>query len=108
MLYREARALVDAELSFQRNRASYIGKQAKHAVGMAIVGVTFIIGSMLALILGALLGLAPLVGPWAAMAIVVLISAAIAFIAFKTMIGRIKAIGRVLTSDPMPGHGDGI
>lgn len=106
MLYNETRALIDAELSFQRNRASFIGKQAKRAGAMLLIGVTFIIGSMLALILGGLLALAPLVGPWGAMGIVVVLCLVVAMLAFRAVTGRVKAIGRVLGGEPKSDAGD--
>ena len=67
----DTRTAVEAEIAFQSARASYVAGAGKSiALWFALALATAII-ALFALAVGALFALSPLVGPWAATAIVV-------------------------------------
>ncbi len=68
----DGRALLEAELTYQKSRAALAGKGVK---GIAIAGVLALVlayFALMALVMGLLLALNPLLGGWGALAAVVL------------------------------------
>jgi hypothetical protein len=93
-LAEDLRTAVEAEVAFQSARAGYVAREAGGiAVRLAVAALLALIAIM-ALAIGVLIGLVPLVGPWAATAIVVgalLIAALILALAGRARIRRLSA-----------------
>jgi hypothetical protein len=70
-LAEDTRTAVEAELAFQQARAGYVADAARGiAIAFALAALLAVI-ALCTLAVGMLLGLLPLIGPWAATAIVV-------------------------------------
>jgi len=101
-LYADGRLLVEHELGFQKRRLKFVGEQSKSASKLFLIATIFLTGGFLALILGTLLALIPVLGAWSATFAVTTGSLLIAVMAFFLAIARVKAIGRVFTTDDSP------
>jgi predicted anti-sigma-YlaC factor YlaD len=66
-LAEDARVLAEAELAYQKSRASYAGKQAPKIAIAAIVALVFLYFAVMAAIMGTIIALAPLLTQWGAM-----------------------------------------
>lgn len=66
----EARVLAEAEVAYQKARAVYAGGAAKGIAILLVAAFALVIFALVALVVGTLLALAPIVGEWAATAIV--------------------------------------
>jgi len=81
-LAQDAQTAVEAEVHFQSVRAGYVLGEVK---GIALWGGLALVAALIALFalaMGALLGLTPLIGPWAATALVVVALLALAGLAW--------------------------
>ncbi len=67
----DGKTLIEAELAYQKSRAVVAGSGLKSIAGWGALALALIFFALMAIVLGLLLVLAPLVGGWAAMAIVV-------------------------------------
>ncbi|MBH5322565.1 phage holin family protein [Aurantiacibacter sediminis] len=68
----DARTYVDAELSYQKTRASFVGNRVKKTIAFGIVAAFFAVLATIGLTVGLIIALTPLVTAWGATAIVVL------------------------------------
>ncbi|WP_271077913.1 phage holin family protein [Aurantiacibacter sp. MUD61] len=68
----DARTYVDAELSYQKTRASFVGDRVKKTIAFGIVAAFFAVLATIGLTVGLIIALTPLVTAWGATAIVVL------------------------------------
>lgn len=66
----DAQTWFDAELSYQKVRAAFIGANLKQAVVLGIAAAVLVVVAVMGLTFGLILALAPLVTAWGAMAIV--------------------------------------
>lgn len=69
-LVEDGRTLVEAELAYQKSRAAVAGAGAKGVLGWGALAIALVFLFLMALVMGALLGLTSMVGPWAATAVV--------------------------------------
>lgn len=67
----DGRTYAEAEIAFQKTRATLAGKSIGLALGFAVVAVILLHIALLALAVGMVMALAPLVSIWGAIAIVV-------------------------------------
>ncbi|MDC8753232.1 phage holin family protein [Erythrobacter sp. sf7] len=67
----DARTYAEAEVAFQKTRAAIAGKTAGHAVVLLVLALVLLHIALIALAVGAVIALAPLVSIWGAIAIVV-------------------------------------
>lgn len=67
----DARTYAEAEIAFQKTRASLAGKTAGRAVVLVVLAIVLLHIALIALAVGAVIALAPLVTIWGAIAIVV-------------------------------------
>ena len=67
----DARTYAEAEIAFQKTRAGLAGKTAGRALGLLVLAVVLLHIALIALAVGAVIALAPLVTIWGAIAIVV-------------------------------------
>lgn len=68
MLFEDGRTLVEAELAYQKSRAAAAGSGAKSIAGWGALALALVFFALMALVLGALIGLAGLIGIWLATA----------------------------------------
>lgn len=80
LLVAEARDYASAEAEFQKARATVAGQGLKRIVPLALLALAFVFLALMALPVGLVLGLAPLVGPWLAMGLAVLVMLALALL----------------------------
>jgi positive regulator of sigma E activity len=69
----DGRTLLEAELAYQKSRAAVVGLAARSIAGWLALALALLFFALMALVMGALLALTPLVGGWGATAIVVLV-----------------------------------
>lgn len=70
-LVEDARNYAEAEIAFQKTRAALAGKHGARALGMLVLALVLLHIALIALAVGAVIALAPLVTIWGAIAIVV-------------------------------------
>lgn len=98
-LYADGRALIDAEISFQKARMAAAGRQVRAMAVLVFVGLVLVGCALIALVVGTMIALIPLIGPWAAMAATVLGTLILAGLAFWLAVRRIGKIGALFSSD---------
>jgi hypothetical protein len=94
-LMNSGRAALDSEWAFQKARAGLVLKLVAKAAlwgGLALALLFFV---LMALVVGALLGLSAWLGPWAATAIVVLTLLAIAAWCARRVLRAVASLGRI-------------
>ena len=87
----EARALAEAELAFQKTRAAYAGAEAKGIALLGLVAVVLAFFALMALVVGAVIALGPLLTPWgatAAVSLALVLLACLCAIVAKTRLAR--------------------
>lgn len=67
----DARIYAEAEIAFQKTRAGLVGKRAGRALVLLVLALVLLHITLIALAVGAVIALAPLVTIWGAIAIVV-------------------------------------
>lgn len=70
-LVTDGRTLLEAELAYQKSRAAVAGQGAKGIAGWGALALALVFFALMALVLGVLLGLSSVFGPWIATAIAV-------------------------------------
>ena len=94
-LAEEGRVLAQAEFAFQKSRAAYAGAESKTISLLLAFAAVLVFFSLMALVMGTVIALGPLLGPWGAMGAVtlllLLIAATCAFSA-RTRVTRMMAI----------------
>ena len=95
-LLEDGQSLIEAELAFQKARAGFVLGRAKGILALATLALALLFFALMALVMGLLLALAPLIGPWGALAAVFLGLLALTGLCVLGVIGRIRAVGRAL------------
>ena len=95
-LFENGQALFEAELAFQKARAGFVFGRAKGILGLAALALALLFFALMALVVGLLLALAPLIGPWGALAVVVLGLLALTGLCVLGAIHRVRTVVRVL------------
>ncbi|WP_404480979.1 phage holin family protein [Novosphingobium sp. BL-52-GroH] len=91
----EAKVLAQAEFAFQKSRAAYVGAEARTIALLLVAAAVVVFFAAMALVVGTVIALGPLLGPWGAMAAVTLVLLALAaFCAFgaRARVKRMTAI----------------
>lgn len=70
LLAADGRTLLEAELAYQKSRAAVAGSAAKGVAGWGALALALVFFGLMALVMGLLLGLTSVIGPWAATAVV--------------------------------------
>lgn len=99
-LYADGRALIDAELGFQKARIAAAGRQVRTMAVLAIVGLVLVSCALIALVVGTMIALIPLLGAWGAMAATVAGSLVLAILCFWLAAGRVSRVGALFADDP--------
>jgi len=95
-----ARAAFSSEIAFQRARALLASKTVGRIAGFAVLAVALVFFFLMALIVGLLLALAPLLGTWQALGVVIgglVLGVLLALWAARRAWRRLK---RILTGGP--------
>lgn len=66
----DGRTLVEAELAYQKSRAAVAGQAAKSVAGWGALALALVFFALMALVMGLILVLTPLIGPLGAMLLV--------------------------------------
>lgn len=101
-LYADGRELVDAEIGFQKARIAAAGRQVRAMAALAIVGLVLISCALIALVVGTMIALIPVLGAWGAMAATVVGTLVLAALCFWLAAGRIGKVTALFASDPAP------
>lgn len=72
-LAEDGKTLLEAELAYQKSRAALAGQGVKGAAAWGVLALMLLFFTLMAVVMGSLLALAPLLGGWLAMAVVVLV-----------------------------------
>lgn len=95
-LAQDARMLAEAEFAFQKTRAAYASSEAKGIALLGLIALVLLFFAVMALVVGAVIALGPVLGPWGAMVAVtgalVLISAICALSAKARLRNMLTAI----------------
>lgn len=95
-LLEDGQALLAAEIEFQKARAGFVLGRAKGILVLAALALVLLFFALMALVVGLLLALAPLISPWGALAVVVLGLLALTGLSVLGVVRRIGAISRAL------------
>ncbi|MGH6786976.1 MAG: phage holin family protein [Novosphingobium sp.] len=71
LLAEDGKTLLEAEFAYQKSRAVVAGDAAKSVAGWGALSLALVFFALMALVMGVLLGLAAILGAWAATVIVV-------------------------------------
>lgn len=98
-LFEDGKTYAQAEMAFQKSRAGYTANQLKGAAvfGLGAFGVLHL--ALIALTVGLVIALTPLVGPWLATAIVTVALIVLGLIMLKMLKGKIDAIRSAFSGD---------
>ncbi len=102
-LFEDGQSLLEAELAFQKARATFVFSRAKGILGLAALALALLFFVLMALVVGLLLALAPLIGPWWALLVVVaglLVTTALCILG---VIQRVKAVTKAFKSTASKG-----
>ncbi|MBX7540775.1 phage holin family protein [Qipengyuania sphaerica] len=91
-LFEDGKTYAEAEVAFQKSRAAYTANRLKGAIafGLGAFGVFHL--ALIALTVGVVIALVPLVGPWAATAIVTLALIVAGVVLLNLLKGKIDDI----------------
>ena len=67
----DGKTYIEAELQFQKSRAVFVADRARSGVVFAVAAVLLLHLALVALAIGLIFALAPAIGPWGALALVV-------------------------------------
>lgn len=70
-LVEDGKTYAEAELAFQKSRAGFVANRSKDAMLFGLFALGFVHLALIALVVGSLIGLIPVLGPWGATAVVV-------------------------------------
>lgn len=101
-LVRDGRTLIEAELAYQKSRAALAGQTARSMAGWIALALALVFFALMALVMGLLLALAPLIGGWLAMLAVVLGTLLAAGLSGWLAFRKWRAMARRLQDDPAP------
>ena len=88
----DGRNYVEAELAFQKNRVGHTAALARASALYLAVALALVHLALIALVVGLVIALSPLVGPWLATAIVVGLLLAVALLLVQRLRGKLSEI----------------
>jgi hypothetical protein len=98
LLIAEARDYATAEAEFQKARVTVAGQGLKRIVPLVLLALGFVFLALMALPVGLVLGLAPLVGPWLATGIAMLALLIFAALFALLALARWRDVRRALSA----------
>jgi hypothetical protein len=94
-LIEDGQTLLETELDYQRKRLNYGLARSKGIIGLVLLGLALLFFSLMALILGLLLALTPLLSAWGALGAVfggILAAAGLSFVCAAIKFRKAKAV----------------
>ncbi|MFM2273196.1 MAG: hypothetical protein RL702_2261 [Pseudomonadota bacterium] len=99
----DGRTLLEAELAYHKARAAVAGEAAREVAAWGALALALVFFALMALVMGVLLGIAQLLGYWAATALVVAALALVAGLAGARAAARWKrASAQISETKPVP------
>ena len=98
-LAEDGKAYAEAELAYQKSRAALAGRTAKSMAGWIALALSLVFFALMALVMGLLLILAPLIGAVGATVLVILALMAAAALSGWVAVRRWQAMSRRLSED---------
>jgi uncharacterized membrane protein len=98
-LVSDGRTLLEAELAYQKSRAALAGRTAKSMAGWIALALSLVFFALMALVMGLLLILAPLIGAAGATVLVILALLAAAGLSGWVAVRRWQAMSRKLSEE---------
>lgn len=96
MLLGNARLLAEAEVELRKAQAAFVARHAKRIALLVVLALFFLFFLLMALVVGLLLALTPLIGGWGAMGVVMLALALALGLSLRGALRGVKAIARGL------------
>jgi hypothetical protein len=94
-LIEDGQTLLEAELDYQRKRLNYGLARSKGIVGLVLLGLALLFFALMALIVGLLLALTPLLTAWGALGAVfggIIVAAVVSFLVAAMKFRKAKAV----------------
>lgn len=91
----EAKAFAQAELAFQKSRATYVGAETRNVIVLLVVAAILVFFAVMAFIVGTVIALGPLLGLWGATAAVTLTLLALAIFGAWRARARLRRMLRI-------------
>lgn len=88
-----------SELAFQKARAALAGKLAGRVAGLGALALALLFFVLMALVVGVLIALVPVLGAWGALGVVVAVLLVAALLCALGVRAALRALGRVLKGD---------
>lgn len=101
-LVEDARTYAEAEIAFQKTRASLAGKHGGRALVLLVLALVLLHIALIALAVGAVIALAPMVSIWGAIAIVVGVMLLGVVLLVRAAVGDGRRLGAMFGGDPAP------
>jgi Flp pilus assembly protein TadB len=98
-LAQDARAYAEAEFQFQKSRASYAASASKSIIVYALVALVLVFFAIMALVVGLVIALAPLLTPWGSTAVVTLALLGLAVFLLLRAKKRVSTLMTVFAGD---------
>lgn len=95
-LLEDGQSLIAAELEFQKARAGFVLGRAKGILALAALALALLFFALMAVVVGLLLALAPLIGPWGSLAVVFFGLLALTGLSVLGILRRVKSTLRAL------------
>lgn len=99
-LIADGRTYLEAELGYQKTRALFVAEQAKSAAVFGAVAALLALLALIGLVMGLIIALTPILGPWGAGGIVVLVLVVAALLAGRAAAQRWKRLMAAIDSQP--------
>ena len=98
-LYEDGRTYLEAEVAFQRSRATYAAHESKSGIVFAMAAMGLLHLALLGLVVGLIIALEPILGAFGAMALVVGVLAVLGTLLALAARGRFRRITRAFEGD---------
>ncbi|KMS59492.1 hypothetical protein V474_09845 [Novosphingobium barchaimii LL02] len=95
-LAEEAKTLAQAEFAFQKSRASFVGTETRNIALLLIVATVVVFFAVMAFVVGTVIALGPLIGPWAAMALVTVTLTAVSLFCAWNARSRVRRLMMII------------
>ena len=99
LLAQDARDLAKAELAFQKSRAAYAGGEMRNIALLGIAAAVLLFFAVMALVVGLIIALTPLITAWGAMAVVTLSLLLLTGLCVFGAAGRWKRMAAIISAE---------
>lgn len=101
-LIEDSQTLIEAEVGYQKARIAYGWSRGKGIFLLLLLAFGFGFFALLAVVVGLLLALAPLITPWGSLALVVLILVVAAVVCFTSAVRRFRSARSAILASGSP------